>query len=183
MKRITLALLTLVISLSMTACFGNNSGPLKEMDNKHAKVVKKDLEVFESGDISIITERVFGEPADGSDTSDGIIADLFANADVQITAADDTSVTYTIVSPDISDFFTACAEELDSITTSEELGQAILAYAETAPQKEYTVSIEYTISDEGIDMAYDTPEFINAMTGGLVDAYADLYDQYLEEMG
>ena len=92
-------------------------------------------------------------------------------------------MTYSIVSPDISDFFTVCAEELDTVTTSEELGQAIMSYAETAPRKEYTVSVPYTISDTGIDVAYDTPEFINAMTGGLLEAYSALYDQYLSEEG
>lgn len=186
MKNRILVLLSLILVLSLTACSSKNSGPLKALDDEHAEEITTDLEVFESGDISDISERIFGIPADaGADatSSDGIIADLFSNANVKVSDVNETTVTYTIVSPDISDFFTACAEELDTITTSAELGQAILAYAESAPQKEYTVSIPYTVTDDGIDIAYDTPEFVNAMTGGLLDAYSALYNQYLDEQG
>ena len=186
MKKRILALLAVILVLSLAACSGKNSGPLKALDDEHAEKVTNDLEVFESGSISDISERIFHLPADAyteGTSSDGIIADLFTKAKAKVSAVDETTVTYTIVSPDISDFFTACADELDAITTSEELGQAILAYAETAPQKEYTVSVSYTITEESIDVAYDNPDFINAMTGGLLDAYSALYDQYLDEQG
>ena len=186
MKKRILVLLSVILVLSLAACSGKNSGPLKTLDDEHAEKVTNDLEVFESGNISDISERIFDVPADAytdGTSSDGIIADLFGKAKAKVSAVDETTVTYTIVSPDISDFFTACADELDAITTSEELGQAILAYAETAPQKEYTVSVSYTITEEGIDVAYDNPDFINAMTGGLLDAYSTLYNQYLVEQG
>lgn len=186
MKKRLLVLLSVILILSLTACSKKNSGPLKALDDEHAEEITTDLEIFESGDISDISERIFDIPTDANsegNSPNGIIADLFSNAKTNISAADEATVTYIIISPDISDFFTACAEELDAITTSEELGQAILAYAETAPQKEYTVSVPYTVTDDGIDVAYDNPDFINAMTGGLLDAYSALYDQYLDEQG
>ena len=49
--------------------------------------------------------------------------------------------------------------------------------------KAYTVTLSYEVENGDIDVAYDDAEFINAMTGGLLDAYAALYEQYLEEMG
>ena len=181
MKKISACILIAALMvLSMTGCKKDEA--LKILDRDHAVQVREDLKVFSDGDISAITERVFGQTSEKG-SGDGIIADLFANADVEITSVDESSISYTIVSPDISDFFAVCADQLDAITTSEELGEAILKYAETAPEKEYTVTLLYVVEDGKIDISYDNADFINAMTGGLVEAYADLYDQYLEEMG
>lgn len=157
---------------------------IKGLDDNSIAVIQNDLEVFSDGDISEITERVFGEASDNTssgDSDNGIIAILFTNADVQVSSVEKDTITYTIVSPDISNFFHVKLNELQTITTIEELQQAIIDYAKTAPQKEYTVTLPYTISEEsGIEVAYSNPDFINAMTGGLIDAYADLYNQYLE---
>ena len=184
--RHVLLLFTVVLLLFTVGCSADKDEVSDVGNHNYAEEIQDDLELFSGGDISAITESVFGitsgeATADGSGS--GIIADLFANADVQVATTDESSVTYTIVAPDLSDFFTVCAEEIDAVTTSEELGQVIMSYAEAAPRKEYTVSVPYTISDTGIDVAYDTPEFINAMTGGLLEAYSALYDQYLSEEG
>lgn len=180
MKRIVCILLAMFLLVSMTACGTDKDEVSKTIGKKNAETVRNDLEVFSEGDISGITERVFGSlPNETSE--EGIIADLFANAEAQITSADESTITYTIVSPDISDFFTVYADQLDSITTSEELGEAILEYAKTAPTKEYTVTVPYSVEEDDIDVAYDDPDFINAMTGGLLDAYSALYDLYLSE--
>lgn len=185
-KRITLLVFAVILLLSMVGCTVNENSALNVLDDKHASEIQNNLETFASADISEITECIFGISSDelsDDDMTNGIIADLFANAEVSVSAVDESVVTYTIISPDISDFFQAKADELQTITTSEELGQALLKYAQTAPQKEYTVSLDYSTTDIGIEVAYDNPEFINAMTGGLLDAYLDLYDQYLAEEG
>ena len=166
---------------------GRNSNAIKTLNDTDEAVIQNDLEVFSGGDISEITDRVFRQESEnivsaGSDK--GIIADLFANADVQVASVTEETITYTIVSPDISDFFQMNLTDLQTITTTEELRQVIINYAKTAPQKEYTVILPHTISAEtGIEVEYDNPEFINAMTGGLIDAYTSLYYQYLEEEG
>lgn len=185
-KKLTCLSLVLFIVLSISSCSRNQDNEIKPLGDNHVAEIENDVEVFSEGDISQITERVFGSVSTetpGEGTNNGIIADLFANAEVQICSVDESTISYTIISPDISDFFTVCAEQLDSIRTSQELGQAILEYAKTAPQKEYTVTVYYSVEDNNIDVAYDNPDFINAMTGGLLDAYADLYNQYLEEKG
>lgn len=164
-----------------------NSNAIKTLNDTDEAVIQNDLEVFSGGDISEITDRVFRQESEnivsaGSDK--GVIADLFANADVQVASVTEETITYTIVSPDISDFFQAKAQELQTITTTEELRQALMDYAKTASAKEYTVTLPYTVSEEvGMEVTYDDPAFINAMTGGLLDAYAGLYNQYLEGEG
>ena len=185
-KGYVLLLLVAMLTLFIVGCSTDKGEPPKAGDNDYAKAIQSDLEVFSGGDISAITENVFGVASDEATTDgagNGVIADLFANAEVQITHTDESTISYTIASPDISDFFTAYADRLDSITTSEELGQAILEYAETAPMKEYTVTIPYSASEDGIDVSYNDPNFINAMTGGLLEAYSELYEQYLTEEG
>lgn len=186
MKNLTCLSLVLLILLSMPGCSRNQSKTMKNLDAEHVAVIENDLDVFSSGDISAITENVF-EISPNEVTTDGaengIIADLFANADVQVSSADETTITYTIVSPDISDFFSVMADDLQAITTTEELRDALIEYAQTAPEREFTVILDYSTSDTGIKIEYDNPEFINAMTGGLLDAYADLYNYYLEEEG
>ena len=185
-KRYVLLMLTFVLMLFTVGCSADKDEVSDVGNHNYAEEIQDDLEVFSGGDISAITESVFGITS-GEETTDetgsGIIANLFANADVQVAATDESSVTYTIVSPDISDFFTVCAAEIDTVTTSEELGQAILEYAKTAPKKEYTVTIPYAASEDGIDVRYNNPDFINAMTGGLLEDYSALYDQYLAEEG
>ena len=183
-KKLWCVFMATLLMLSLPGCGRNNA--LKALDRKYAVIIKKDLEIFANGNSSEITERVFGVTSDEiseSDSNNGIIADLFTNAQVQITAADESSISYMIVSPDISNFFTVYEDQLDSITTSEELGKAILEYAKTATEKVYTVTVQYVAKDGKIDVAYDNADFINAMTGGLLDAYVAVYNQYLEEMG
>lgn len=184
MKKLNSVLIVTLLMLFMVGCTTDKNSTLNVLDDEHAMVVQKDLEVFSDGDIAEITERIFGSNSgeiSANESSNGIIADLFTNAEVQISSTDESTISYTIVSPDISDFFTAYADQVDSITTSEELGQAILDYANTAPTKEYTVTIPYSVEEGEIDIAYNDPTFINAMTGGLLDAYSALYDLYLSE--
>ena len=180
MKKIICILLVMFILISVTACGTNKDEVSETIGEDNAATVRNDLEAFSEGDISEITELVFGSGSNET-SEEGIIADLFANAEAQIVSADEATITYTIESPDISDFFTVYADQLDSIMTSEELGQAILEYAKTAPTKAYTVTVSCSFEENDIDVAYDDPDFINAMTGGLLDAYSALYDLYLSE--
>lgn len=183
-SQVLICLGILLIGFSVTGCSRKANTAMGSLDKQSVQTVKEELSVFESGDISMITESVFGRVTDSTTSSDGtegIIADLFSNAEVEVTAVEDSRITYTIISPDISDFFQVYADKLSSIGTSEELGQLLLEYAHKAPQKEQEVSLVYTITEEGIDVSYDNPEFINAMTGGLLEAYYDIYTQYLTE--
>lgn len=169
--------------LFLTGCTKEKGLETGSLDGKYLDAVNADLQTFKSGNISEITECVFGV-SDNSDTSDegqnGIIADLFANAKVDVSTVDDSAITYEIASPDISNFFQDKADELLEVATTDELRNLLLEYAESTPERNYTVPLAYSITELGIDVEYDNPDFINAMTGGLLDAYADLYEKYLE---
>lgn len=195
-SRVKSSLLIIAIFLGITAIgcaggillarlpSGGNGNGLKNLNDKAEAVIQNDLKIFSNGNISEITERVFGEEVEktlANDSENGIIAELFANAEVSVCSVEESAITYTIIAPDISDFFRANVDELQTITTTGELRQALIKYSTTVAKKEYTVTLPYAISARAeIEISYDDPEFINAMTGGLLDAYADLYNQYLE---
>ena len=48
-------------------------------------------------------------------------------------------------------------------------------------RKEYVVSIPYEKKDGKIIANYRTEEFVNAITGGLLESYKEIYAKMLEE--
>ena len=51
-----------------------------------------------------------------------------------------------------------------------------------AQRKEYVVSIPYEKKNGKIIATYRTEEFINAITGGLLQGYKEIYTKMLEEL-
>ncbi|MBR5515425.1 MAG: zinc ribbon domain-containing protein [Clostridia bacterium] len=92
-----------------------------------------------------------------------------------------SDVVYKIVSRDIESWILSL--DYSQITSTEQLQEMILDYIPTAPVKEYTVIIHYT-KDGMFNWRgeYETPEFANAITGGLNSAYNELYIKMIEEM-
>ena len=189
MKKMTIILLAVALMLSMVACSSKSKvdtkpEAFKDLSTDQVEKLEDDLDAFNSGNIADITALVFPDATDTTteaDTQNGIIADLFANAEVDVIAVENDTITYTVTSPDLSNFFIEKYEELQLLSTSEELRQMLLEYAKTAPRKEYTVLLPCSGADTTLEIDYTSAEFINAMTGGLLDAYSALYDQYLTE--
>ena len=51
-----------------------------------------------------------------------------------------------------------------------------------AQRKEYVVSIPYEKKNGKIIATYRTEEFVNAITGGLLQGYKEIYAKMLEEL-
>lgn len=152
------------------------------LGRKAVAVVQNDIEIFKSKNISDITAVVFrGMPEKADIKPGGIIAPLFANAQVCVIEADETGITYEIVSPDISNFFITQASAVEKIQTEKELADMILNYASSAKEKTYTVTLQYQMEGDNIFISYNDPDFVNAMTGGLIEAYISLLDQSVQE--
>lgn len=64
--------------------------------------------------------------------------------------------------------------------SEDELLDYIKSYVPNAETKETTVSLEYILVDDEPIVNYQDEEFINAVTGGLLDAYKILYSEMLE---
>ena len=76
--------------------------------------------------------------------------------------------------------FTSLKADSDSIT-EDKLLQYIIDYAENAEKKATMVSLKYIFIDEEAVVEYQDETFVNAVTGGLLDAYKSLYTEMIEE--
>jgi hypothetical protein len=90
-------------------------------------------------------------------------------------------VEYRILSRDLSGWILSL--DYASITSPEQLQQMLLDYIPKAPLKEYFVTVTYY--NDGLFRwkgNYETPEFANAISGGLNTAFNALYEKMIEEM-
>ena len=90
-------------------------------------------------------------------------------------------VEYRILSRDLSGWILSL--DYASITSPEQLQQMLLDYIPKAPLKEYFVTVTYY--NDGLFRwkgNYETPEFANAISGGLNTAFNALYEKMMEEM-
>ena len=105
---------------------------------------------------------------------------IFDLVTVKVKKTTDSTIEYEIEAPDMSKVFV----NMDTNTTNtsqDELLQYIKNYAQNAETKVATVSLEYILVDDEPIVNYQDEEFINAVTGGLLDAYKTLYSEMLEE--
>lgn len=154
--------------------------------------VREQLEVFQSGDMEQINALLFAEQVreDGygwypqqEHRGEGFLGDLFAMTKTKVDAMEEGTAVLKITAPDMSRFFTSQAQELSSVTDPQVLRQQLLSYASDAEQVTTEVRLPYSVEDGQIQIDYCDPEFIDAMTGGLVSAYGALYDQMMEVLG
>lgn len=190
MKRILLTILICVASVSLVGC-GSHIRAAKA----HAQEVSG---AFASNDMSTINKTILGTNEQGIEdklsdmwepfgqTDEGILTYIFEN--VVLTVADVTkeTITYDIEAPDMSHIIADLKAD-SSIMTEEDLLQYVRAYAENADTVKATVSVDYSFSNGELIVNYQNEPFINAITGGFLNAYISFYtemmDAYAEEVG
>lgn len=90
-------------------------------------------------------------------------------------------VEYRILSRDLSGWILSL--DYASVTSPEQLQQMLLDQIPQAPLKEYYVTITYYKDGLfGWKGNYETPEFADAISGGMNTAFNALYDKMMEEM-
>lgn len=186
MKKIFLSILVCVILTSFVGC-----GQQNEAIEAEAQVV---ADAFTDGDMETINRTIFGrnevEIDDGlsdiwgedtqSQDEDGVLACIFDLVTVKVKKTTDSTIEYEIEAPDMSNVFIDMNTNADNIS-EDGLLDYIKSYAPNAETKETTVSLEYILVDDEPIVNYQDEEFINAVTGGLLDAYKNLYSEMLEE--
>ena len=92
-----------------------------------------------------------------------------------------SQVEYRILSRDLSQWILSL--DYSTVTSTEQLQQMLLEYIPEAPLKEYYVTVTYYKDGLfGWKGNYETPEFADAISGGLNTAFNGLYDKMIEEM-
>ncbi len=65
--------------------------------------------------------------------------------------------------------------------TEQDLLNYIIDYANNSEKIDTEISLEYTLIDNEPVINYKDEKFINAITGGLTDAYKTLYSEMMEK--
>lgn len=184
MKIISLSILLCVILTSFVGC-----GQQNEAIEAEAQVV---ADAFADGDMETINKTIFGTNEveiddDISDiwgeedqSQDGVLACIFDLVTVKVKKTTDSTIEYEIKAPDMSKVFIDMNTKADTIS-EDGLLDYIKSYVQKTETKETKVSLEYILVDDEPIVNYQNEEFINAVTGGLLDAYKNLYSEMLGE--
>lgn len=184
MKKIFLSILVCIILTSLVGC-----GQQNKVVETEAQVI---ADAFMDGNMGTINKTIFGtneiEIDDGlsgiwgedTQSQDGVLTYIFDLVTVKVKKITDSAIEYEINAPDMSKVFV----DIDTNATNmsqDELLQYIKSYAQNAKTKDITVPIKYIIVDGEPIVNYQDEKFINAVTGGLLDAYKTLYSEMLDE--
>lgn len=159
---------------------------------KERKPVKEYAEnvvtIFQGEEKEKIDELVFGYQGLAMENenqeegeNDGILEKIFKNISMKVKRITGKEIQYEISSPDLSTFFDTLEKENKMLSASE-MESSLDKLIKEAPMKEYVVSIPYEKKDGEIIANYRIEEFINAITGGLLESYKEIYTKMLEEL-
>lgn len=184
MKKILLSILMCGIMASLAGC-----GQQNEAVKAEAQVI---ADAFAEGDMEIINKTIFGINeveidddlsdiwGENAQSQDGVLAYIFDLVTIRVKKTTDSTIEYEIEAPDMSKIFIDMNTNANNIS-EDKLLDYIKSYVPNLDTKETTVSLEYVLVDNKPFVNYQDEEFINAVTGGLLDAYKTLYSEMLEE--
>lgn len=180
-KKISLIIIACVALIGFVSC------------RKEDKIIEMKTQVitsaFENNDMEMINKTIFGTTEfkvdeellniweENSQAQEGVLASIFELVTVEVKKTTDTKIKYKIKAPNMKNVF----ENVNEKISENELLEYIKNYAKNAETKETTVSLEYILVDDELIVDYQNEEFINAVTGGLLDAYKILYSEMIKE--
>lgn len=138
---------------------------------------------FEHGDLLSAQELIFGcEANDGQDgemtqallSDQGSIPMVLSRSKISLLGVDslNNTVRYKISSADLSSFF----QDYISNGSQNNIGEYLADYLESAAIfADAEIEVAYHIVDNKVIIEYATTEFIDAITGGLISSYQQLY--------
>lgn len=188
-KVVTVVLNSLMIALIFVGCSNRYE--------KELTLASEQLEIFKNGDMGEINRLLFPEDSvltgetlldelnttipNSKENSNGILGNIISMSAVEISDISDEEIQYIIDSLDLSNFFIDCQEELSMVSEPSAIADILLSYADKVTTTSTSINLSYEYRDDNLWVDYLDRNFINAMTGGLVGAYSDLYQKSLEE--
>ena len=184
-------LIILAICIGLTGC------------GKESKEVKTSAEeigtAIENGNIEDINNLIFG--IDESEVISGleeiigtgetetkqevILSDIFQRNTIKVGNVSENTIEYEIEAPDLQEIFIEILSKKE-ILSEEQLLSYMKEYVAQAQLRKVTVAVPYTMENEKIVIDYQSQEFIDGITGGLLSAYQQLYqdmiNEYMKEM-
>ena len=181
-KKIWIVLIVLILAILLLGAY------FLSKEHKSVKEYAENVvEIFQNGNKEKIDELVFGyqelsmeDENQEEGEKEGILAKIFKNISVKVKRITGKEIQYEILSPDLSTFFDTLEKENKMLSASE-MESSLDKLIKEAQRKEYVVSIPYEKKNGKIIAAYRTEEFVNAITGGLLESYKEIYAKMLEE--
>lgn len=181
-KKIWIVLIVLILAILLLGVY------FLSKERKSVKEYAESVvEIFQNGDKEKIDELIFGyqelameDEKQEEGEKEGILAKIFKNISVKVKRITGKEIQYEILSPDLSTFFDTLEKENKMLSASE-MESSLDKLIKEAQRKEYVVSIPYEKKNGKIIAAYRTEEFVNAITGGLLESYKEIYAKMLEE--
>ena len=177
-KKIWIVLIVLILAILLLGVYflSKERKPVKE----YAENV---VEIFQNGNKEKIDKLVFGYQElamEDENQKEGILEKIFKNISIKVKRITGKEIQYEISSPDLSTFFDTLEKENKRLSASE-MESSLDKLIKETQRKEYVVSIPYEKKDGKIIANYRTEEFVNAITGGLLESYKEIYAKMLEE--
>ena len=145
---------------------------------------------FNESDINAVNQNIFGnnelkvddellEIFDADEEKSGIMSKIIELDTISVKKVTDNEIIYQVEAPDMSRILEEISlDRLDSMT-EEEFEQYISDYLHDADVIVSDAAVPYTKEKGEIYTDYRTAEFINAISGGLLEAYQELYQEML----
>lgn len=182
-KKIWIVLIVLILAILLLGAY------FLSKEHKSVKEYAENVvEIFQNGNKEKIDELVFGyqelsmeDENQEEGEKEGILAKIFKNISIRVKRITGKEIQYEISSPDLSTFFDTLEKENKMLSASE-MESSLDKLIKEAQRKEYVVSIPYEKKNGKIIATYRTEEFVNAITGGLLQGYKEIYTKMLEEL-
>lgn len=150
------------------------------------------INAFNNNDMTKINDIIFNnnslsiddnigatfEDDETKESNEGVLSIIFAETRLALISVENNKFVYEVEAPDMNGVF----DNISSIQTQDELIKHFEKYVKDAKHKKSEVSVEFTEKDDSFTADYKIEEFINAITGGLVDEYKGIFTQYMDEI-
>lgn len=178
-KKIWIVLIVLILAILLLGVY------FLSKERKSVKEYAENVvEIFQNGNKEKIDKLVFGYQElamEDENQKEGILEKIFKNISIKVKRITGEEIQYEISSPDLSTFFDTLEKENKRLSASE-MESSLDKLIKETQRKEYVVSIPYEKKDGKIIATYRTEEFVNAITGGLLESYKEIYAKMLEEL-
>lgn len=175
MKKVFMLILIGIATFNLNGC-GNSD--VKD-------IVNENIEVFMSGNMEDINKILFEnqDSSTGSEVNEfenKILSNIFSNSTIKIKKVEKDVVELKVIAPDMKDVFKNLPDSSEEYT-EDGLLEYMQEYVGVVETCEFIVDLPYTKDGEEIVIDYRDEDFVNAITGGMLSAYKELYFAMLDE--
>lgn len=186
MKKILMIMIVYTVMIVMVGC--------ADRREEVKTIAQKNIDSFSEGNMEEINRILFRSSEWTADTGagmyeddqkedfDGILRIIFLHSTMSVKKVRKDRVEFEVIVPDMENVL-KYLPDTDNGYAGKEKGflEYLEDYVTVAESKRSTVSVPYSIEGGNIVIDYHSKEFINTVTGGLTDVYAQLYMDVLKE--